>query len=149
MALMRSFNRQGVCHRNGLRLGLKVEKSVENGGVVEHFFGKDGNGRLQHDKFVQLLRDLHDEVFKFTPLLSYPARLSVPFCFCPHIISFLSVHFFYFYLFIFYENLIDLLSFSHKIIHEVMECLYNLLQYGDCALRLIISQHLFTGIPFF
>ncbi|KAM0939088.1 putative calcium uptake protein/3 [Dioscorea sansibarensis] len=64
MALMRSFNRQGVCHRNGLRLGLKVEKSVENGGVVEHLFGKDGNGRLQHDKFVQLLRDLHDEIVR-------------------------------------------------------------------------------------
>lgn len=79
MALMRTYNRQGACHKNGLRLGLKVDKSVENGGLVEHFFGKDGNGRLQHDKFVQLLRDLHDEVFKFTPLLSYPAWLDVPF----------------------------------------------------------------------
>ncbi|MFS7900753.1 putative apyrase [Helianthus anomalus] len=26
------------------------------------FFGEDGNQRLQHDKFVQFLRDLHDEM---------------------------------------------------------------------------------------
>ncbi|KAI0502183.1 hypothetical protein KFK09_017130 [Dendrobium nobile] len=64
MALMRSFNRQGACHRNGLRIGLKIRGSVENAGLVEYFFGKDGNERLQHDKFVQFLRDLHDEILR-------------------------------------------------------------------------------------
>ncbi|XP_039141453.1 calcium uptake protein, mitochondrial-like [Dioscorea cayenensis subsp. rotundata] len=62
MALMRSYNRQGTSHRDGLRIGLKVGTPVENGGLLEYFFGKDGNGRLQHDKFVQFLRDLHEEI---------------------------------------------------------------------------------------
>ncbi|KAJ1407789.1 EF-Hand 1, calcium-binding site [Sesbania bispinosa] len=62
MALMRSQHRQGVHHRDGLRTGLKVNDSVENGGLVEYFFGKDGKGCLQHDKFVQFLRGLHDEI---------------------------------------------------------------------------------------
>lgn len=62
MALMRSYNRQGACHRNGLRIGLKTRGSVENAGLVEYFFGKDGNERLQHDKFVKFLWDLQDEV---------------------------------------------------------------------------------------
>ncbi|XP_020570850.1 calcium uptake protein, mitochondrial [Phalaenopsis equestris] len=64
MALMRSYNRQGACHRNGLRIGLKIRGSVENAGLVEYFFGKDGNDRLQHDKFVKFLRDLHDEILR-------------------------------------------------------------------------------------
>lgn len=37
MALMRSFNRQGAAHRDGLRTGFKVGQSVENGGLVEYF----------------------------------------------------------------------------------------------------------------
>lgn len=60
MTLMRSQNRQGANHRDGRRLGVKI--SVENGGLLEHFFGKDGTDCLQHDKFVQFLRELHDEV---------------------------------------------------------------------------------------
>ncbi|XP_019415127.1 PREDICTED: calcium uptake protein 1, mitochondrial isoform X2 [Lupinus angustifolius] len=64
MALMRSHNRQGVQHRNGLRTGLKVNGSVENGGLVEYFFGKDGKGCLSHDKFIKFMRDLHDEVLR-------------------------------------------------------------------------------------
>ncbi|XP_027329326.1 calcium uptake protein, mitochondrial-like isoform X2 [Abrus precatorius] len=64
MALMRSRHRQGVHHRDGLRIGLKVNDSVENGGLVEYFFGKDGNECLQHDKFVKFLRDLHDEILR-------------------------------------------------------------------------------------
>ncbi|KAE9603697.1 putative EF-hand domain pair protein [Lupinus albus] len=64
MALMRSHNRQGVKHRNGLRTGLKVDGSVENGGLVEYFFGKDGKGCLSHDKFIKFMRDLHDEVLR-------------------------------------------------------------------------------------
>ncbi|KAJ0989515.1 hypothetical protein J5N97_007871 [Dioscorea zingiberensis] len=64
MTLMRSYNRQGTSHRDGLRIGLKVGMSVENGGLLEYFFGKDGNGCLKHDKFVQFLRDLHDEIVR-------------------------------------------------------------------------------------
>ncbi|XP_072978210.1 calcium uptake protein, mitochondrial isoform X1 [Typha angustifolia] len=64
MALMRSYNRQGACHRDGLRIGLKVDQSVENGGLLEYFFGKDGNGCLQYDRFVKFLRDLHDEIVR-------------------------------------------------------------------------------------
>ena len=59
---MRARNRQGAQHRNGLRTGLKVSGSVENGGLVERFFGKDGNEHLHDDKFIQFMRDLHDEV---------------------------------------------------------------------------------------
>ncbi|XP_076919194.1 calcium uptake protein, mitochondrial-like [Bidens hawaiensis] len=62
MALMRSHNRQGAFQKRGLRTGLKVGGHVENGGLVHYFFGEDGNDRLQHDKFVQFLRDLHHEM---------------------------------------------------------------------------------------
>ncbi|XP_058757938.1 calcium uptake protein, mitochondrial-like [Vicia villosa] len=62
MTLMRSQNRQGANHRDGRRLGVKI--SVENGGLLEHFFGKDGMNCLQHDKFVQFLRELHDEILQ-------------------------------------------------------------------------------------
>ncbi|XP_068642564.1 calcium uptake protein, mitochondrial-like isoform X2 [Aristolochia californica] len=64
MALMRSFNRQGARHKNGKRHGLKVQKSVESGGLLEYFFGKDGDGNLQHEKFVQFLKDLHNEILR-------------------------------------------------------------------------------------
>ncbi|KAK4600682.1 hypothetical protein RGQ29_010365 [Quercus rubra] len=64
MALMRARNRQGAQHRDGLRTGLKANGSVENGGLVECFFGKDGNEHLQHDKFIRFMRDLHDEILK-------------------------------------------------------------------------------------
>ncbi|XP_022731042.1 calcium uptake protein, mitochondrial-like isoform X2 [Durio zibethinus] len=64
MALMRAQNRQGACHRDGRRLGLKVTEPVENGGLVEYFFGRDGKTCLKHDTFVQFLRDLHDEILK-------------------------------------------------------------------------------------
>ncbi|XVF88262.1 hypothetical protein PTKIN_Ptkin19aG0035700 [Pterospermum kingtungense] len=64
MALMRAQNRQGARHRNGRRLGLRVTEPVENGGLVEYFFGKDGKTCLKHDRFVQFLRDLHDEILK-------------------------------------------------------------------------------------
>lgn len=60
---MRTRNRQGSSHRDGKRNGLKVSGSVEDGGLLEYFFGKDGNERLGHDKFVKFLRDLHDEVY--------------------------------------------------------------------------------------
>ncbi|XP_027332358.1 calcium uptake protein, mitochondrial-like [Abrus precatorius] len=62
MALMRSQNRQGANHRDGRRLGIKA--SVENGGLLEYFFGKDGMTCLHHDRFVQFLRELHDEILR-------------------------------------------------------------------------------------
>ncbi|TKY54771.1 Calcium uptake protein 1 [Spatholobus suberectus] len=62
MALMRSQNRQGANHRDGRRLGFKA--SIENGGLLEYFFGKDGNTCLQHERFVQFLRQLHDEILR-------------------------------------------------------------------------------------
>ncbi|WJX95928.1 hypothetical protein P8452_77192 [Trifolium repens] len=62
MALMRSQNRQGANHRDGRRLGIKT--SIENGGLLEDFFGKDGTDCLQHEKFVQFLRQLQDEILR-------------------------------------------------------------------------------------
>jgi hypothetical protein len=62
MGLMRAQNRQGAGHRDGRRFGLKVAEPVENGGLLEYFFGKDGRTCLQHERFVQFLRDLHEEV---------------------------------------------------------------------------------------
>uniref|UniRef100_A0A5B7B8T4 EF-hand domain-containing protein n=1 Tax=Davidia involucrata TaxID=16924 RepID=A0A5B7B8T4_DAVIN len=64
MALMRAHNRQGALHRDGHRSGLRVSGSVENGGLVEYFFGKDGKKCLQHEKFVQFLKSLHDEMLE-------------------------------------------------------------------------------------
>ncbi|XP_062184638.1 calcium uptake protein, mitochondrial-like isoform X2 [Phragmites australis] len=64
MALMRSYNRQGATHRDGLRIGLKVGQPVENGGLVDYFFGNDGNEPLRHDKFSKFLNELHDEIIR-------------------------------------------------------------------------------------
>ncbi|KAL0311743.1 UNVERIFIED_CONTAM: Calcium uptake protein, mitochondrial [Sesamum radiatum] len=62
MNLMRAHNRQGAVHSDGLRAGHKLGGSIENGGLLEYFFGGGGKKLLHHDKFVQFLRDLHDEV---------------------------------------------------------------------------------------
>lgn len=64
MALMRSQSRQGTQHRDGKRVGLKVKDSVEEGGLLEYFFGKDGQEKLKHGRFVQFLKDLHDEILR-------------------------------------------------------------------------------------
>ncbi|CAA7409851.1 unnamed protein product [Spirodela intermedia] len=64
MTLMRSYNRQGASHNDGLRTGLRSGRPVEDGGLVEYFFGKDGSRHLKHDKFVQFLRDLHEEIIR-------------------------------------------------------------------------------------
>ncbi|KAF9613799.1 hypothetical protein IFM89_011968 [Coptis chinensis] len=64
MALMRTHNRQGAHHRDGLRTGFKVGHSVENGGLLEFFFGKDGNSCLQHSRFVEFLKELHEEIVR-------------------------------------------------------------------------------------
>ncbi|XP_059641119.1 calcium uptake protein, mitochondrial [Cornus florida] len=62
MALMRAHNRQGAFHRDGLRAGLRFGGFVENGGLVEYFFGKDGKKCLQHEDFFHFLRSLHTEM---------------------------------------------------------------------------------------
>ncbi|CAK7338562.1 unnamed protein product [Dovyalis caffra] len=64
MSLMRAQNRQGASHRDGRRYGFKIAEPVENGGLLEYFFGKDGKICLQHEKFVQFLRDFHDEILR-------------------------------------------------------------------------------------
>ncbi|KAF7079520.1 hypothetical protein CFC21_083738 [Triticum aestivum] len=64
MALMRSYNRQGAAHRDGLRIGLKVGQPVEDGGLVEYFFGKDGSDHLHYEKFSDFLKQLHDEIVR-------------------------------------------------------------------------------------
>ncbi|GMP36816.1 hypothetical protein CsSME_00008817 [Camellia sinensis var. sinensis] len=64
MTLMRTHNRQGARHRDGLRIGLKVSGSVKDGGLLEYFFGKDGKQCLEHGKFVQFLRDMHDKILR-------------------------------------------------------------------------------------
>ncbi|XP_042050853.1 calcium uptake protein, mitochondrial-like [Salvia splendens] len=65
MTLMRSRNRQGASHKDGMRLGMKVSGSVEEGGgLVEYFFGKDGTRRLEHDRFVEFLRDMQHEMLR-------------------------------------------------------------------------------------
>ncbi|KAK7351369.1 hypothetical protein VNO77_10766 [Canavalia gladiata] len=60
MASMLSHTR----HKDGRQTGPKVGGSVENGGLVEYLFGRDGKGRLRHDEFVQFIRDLHDEILR-------------------------------------------------------------------------------------
>ncbi|KAL2346690.1 hypothetical protein Fmac_000690 [Flemingia macrophylla] len=62
MQSMQSHTRQGAHHRDGRQTGIKANASVGNEGLVEYLFGKDGKGRLRHDKFVQFIRDLHDEI---------------------------------------------------------------------------------------
>lgn len=74
MTLMRSRNRQGASHRDGMRTGMKVSGSVEEGGLVEYFFWKDGTRRLGHDKFVDFLRDLQNEVRAALQLI-FPSSL--------------------------------------------------------------------------
>ncbi|KAL9255846.1 Calcium uptake protein, mitochondrial-like protein [Drosera capensis] len=64
MHLMRSQNRQGASHSGGLRPGIKLGRFIEDGGLVDYFFGKEGKSCLQHDKFVQFLRDLHTELVR-------------------------------------------------------------------------------------
>ncbi|KAK4785712.1 hypothetical protein SAY86_002401 [Trapa natans] len=73
MNLMRSPKRSyGNSHHNhrgstGKRKLMEIkaaDQSNENSGLLEYFFGKDGNKKLQHDIFVQFLRDLHEEILR-------------------------------------------------------------------------------------
>ncbi|XP_054806118.1 calcium uptake protein, mitochondrial-like [Prosopis cineraria] len=52
MALMRSQHRQGDV------------TGVEDGGLLQYFFGKEGKDCLNIEKFGQFLRDLHDEILR-------------------------------------------------------------------------------------
>ncbi|XP_076929520.1 calcium uptake protein, mitochondrial-like [Bidens hawaiensis] len=62
MAMMRAQHRQGSRQRGGMRNGLKISTPVENGGLLEYFFGKDGKTCLALEKFVQFLKDLNNEI---------------------------------------------------------------------------------------
>ncbi|KAL8094660.1 hypothetical protein AgCh_036260 [Apium graveolens] len=64
MNLMRTQNRHVSRHRDGFRYGLKVSGSVDNGGLLEYFFGKDGKACLEHGRFVKFLEDLHEEILR-------------------------------------------------------------------------------------
>ncbi|KAM3309068.1 hypothetical protein P3S67_010812 [Capsicum chacoense] len=64
MTLMRAHNRQGAHHSDGLRGGHNLGGPVDNGGLLQDFFGEDGKKCLQYDTFVQFLRDLHEEMLK-------------------------------------------------------------------------------------
>ncbi|CAN0888125.1 Calcium uptake protein, mitochondrial [Linum grandiflorum] len=64
MSLMRAHNRQGSVHKDGLRPGLKVNGSVDNGGLLKYFFGNDESKSLQYDNFMQFMRNLQDEILR-------------------------------------------------------------------------------------
>ena len=57
--LFQGDRQRGATHKDGLRIGLKVGQPVENGGVVEFFFGNGGNEPLY-----KIFEGL-DEVFYF------------------------------------------------------------------------------------
>ncbi|CAN6681313.1 unnamed protein product [Malus baccata var. baccata] len=67
MALMRSQGKQNM-------EGHRPKVSVEDKGLLEYFFGKDGKRSLKLDRIVQFFRDLHEEVcdlFSGLVILSY------------------------------------------------------------------------------
>lgn len=64
MRRMRERTRQGLAQQNTLHSALNVSTAIENGGLVEQFFGKDGQKQLPHEEFEKFLRQLHDEVRK-------------------------------------------------------------------------------------
>ncbi|KAI5075161.1 hypothetical protein GOP47_0009237 [Adiantum capillus-veneris] len=61
---MRAHTRKNVRQYDGLRTGLKVDGSVEDCGLVEFFFGKDGKKLLRHEDFEQFLKELHEEIIR-------------------------------------------------------------------------------------
>ncbi|KAH7298673.1 hypothetical protein KP509_25G053500 [Ceratopteris richardii] len=62
MNSMRAQMRKNIRQYDGLRTGMKVEKNVEECGLIEFFFGKDGQKLLRHEDFEQFLRKLHEEI---------------------------------------------------------------------------------------
>ena len=59
MEAMRSRTKQVVRTHESLRTH---EKIVDDSGLIEFFFGKDGKKLLKHEEFEQFLRKLHEEV---------------------------------------------------------------------------------------
>ncbi|XP_024539270.1 calcium uptake protein, mitochondrial [Selaginella moellendorffii] len=66
MSIMRSQTRQGLAQRDGRRsIAVKTGgDSVEEGGLVQLFFGEDGKKLLNFEDFVSFLCDLHEEILK-------------------------------------------------------------------------------------
>ncbi|MCO5573608.1 hypothetical protein L7F22_027380 [Adiantum nelumboides] len=64
MDSMRARTRKNVRQYDGLRTGLKIERSVENCGLIEFFFGKNGEKLLKHEDFEQFLKQLHEEIIR-------------------------------------------------------------------------------------
>ncbi|KAJ4842884.1 hypothetical protein Tsubulata_013837 [Turnera subulata] len=64
MSLMRAQQRKWIRQKEGRRFGFTGLEHPENDGLLEYFFGKDGNDFLEHEKFVQFLRDLHHEILR-------------------------------------------------------------------------------------
>ncbi|KAL2635960.1 hypothetical protein R1flu_007439 [Riccia fluitans] len=64
MSRMRESTRQGLAQRNGHRPGLKITTSVENGGLVDLFFGPDGTKLFRHEDFKKFLHELHEEIIR-------------------------------------------------------------------------------------
>eukprot|EP00238_Polyblepharides_amylifera_P005937 CAMPEP_0196592294 /NCGR_PEP_ID=MMETSP1081-20130531/72329_1 /TAXON_ID=36882 /ORGANISM="Pyramimonas amylifera, Strain CCMP720" /LENGTH=405 /DNA_ID=CAMNT_0041915927 /DNA_START=286 /DNA_END=1503 /DNA_ORIENTATION=+ len=61
MSVMRQGSRVGRAS-SGLRPGLLSHGKIEDGGLVEHFFGKKGTDLLTFDKFNAFLKRLHNEM---------------------------------------------------------------------------------------
>ncbi|KAL3684128.1 hypothetical protein R1sor_002150 [Riccia sorocarpa] len=64
MTKMREGTRQGLAQRNGLRTGLRITTPVENAGLVDLFFGPDGNKLLRHEDFKKFLQELQEEIIR-------------------------------------------------------------------------------------
>lgn len=62
MTWMRAQTRVGKSHTHGLRTGLGVSKDIDNAGMVEFFFGTNGNRQLPLTQFERFLKELHEEV---------------------------------------------------------------------------------------
>ena len=68
MAWMRHLNRYGRTHSGGLRTGLQVSGDVENAGLVELFFDRDGRRQLPMDEFEEFMKKLHIEVLNISTM---------------------------------------------------------------------------------
>ncbi|CAM6083928.1 unnamed protein product [Calypogeia fissa] len=64
MRRFRERTRQGLAHQNTLYSNFNVSTSIDNGGMMELFFGKDGRKQLPHEEFEKFLRHLHDEILR-------------------------------------------------------------------------------------
>ncbi|XP_024398218.1 calcium uptake protein, mitochondrial isoform X2 [Physcomitrium patens] len=64
MTWMRAQTRVGKSHTHGLRTGLGVSKDIDNAGMVEFFFGTNGNRQLPLTQFERFLKELHEEIIR-------------------------------------------------------------------------------------